>query len=341
MSDHDHEHSEGHDHGHVHDEHCDHGAVAEIGDDHDDCCGHDHGGHGHGHSHSHGHAGALPAPDIAAFGGEDISGEGGCFKKILVPGDASGGTPQPGDHVTVHYVGTLTDGSKFDSSRDRPGFFDFDVGIGRVIKGWDTGICTMHRGEKAILLCRSDYAYGASGSPPKIPPDAWLEFEVELFSWKEKRKEKYGMSDEERIAEAESCKAKGTAFFKDGKLEQAKEKYLDAVYFIEDDGEEQKTLLLSCYLNGATMALKLEEYTEVVELATKAIGLDEATVKGFFRRGAAHMALGNFGEAKADLRQASTLDPKSKEVRDAFSECTKKESAAKKSEKAVYSKMFA
>mmetsp|Transcript_54016 Transcript_54016/g.107322 ORF Transcript_54016/g.107322 Transcript_54016/m.107322 type:complete len:90 (-) Transcript_54016:144-413(-) len=89
------------------------------------------------------------------------------------------------------------------------------------------------------------------------------------------------------------------------------------------------------------MALKLNEYKEVVELASKAIGIDEASVKGFFRRGAAQMALGNYAEAKADLRQASTLDPKSKEVRDMFTECTKKESAAKKSEKAVYSKMFA
>ena len=89
------------------------------------------------------------------------------------------------------------------------------------------------------------------------------------------------------------------------------------------------------------MALKLDEFAEVVELASKAIDLDEASIKGFFRRGSAQMALGNYAEAKADLRQASTLDPKSKEVRDAFSECTKKESAAKKSEKAVYSKMFA
>lgn len=193
MSEHEHEHAH-HDHGHVHDENCGH--LEHGHDEHDDCCGHDHGDGGHGHSHGHGHdhlQAALPAPDIEAFGGVDLSGDGGLFKKILTAGDPDSGTPQPGDYVTVHYVGTLTDGSKFDSSRDRPGFFEFDVGIGRVIQGWDKGICTMHRGEKCILLCRADYAYGEGGSPPKIPPNAWLTFEVELFNWKEKRKERHGM----------------------------------------------------------------------------------------------------------------------------------------------------
>ena len=85
---------------------------------------------------------------------------------------------QPEAKVKVHYVGTLLDGSKFDSSRDRPGFFDFEVGVGRVIKGWDLGISTMHKGEKCVLACRHDYAYGAHGSPPKIPGGATLLFEV-------------------------------------------------------------------------------------------------------------------------------------------------------------------
>lgn len=178
MAEHDHSHTE-HEHGHVHDENCQH--------DHDNPV------HSEGHSHGHGHNTALPEPDIEAFGGQDLSGDGGLYKKIITAGDPDSGTPQPGDYVTVHYVGTLTDGSKFDSSRDRPGFFEFDVGIGRVIQGWDKGICTMQRGEKCILLCRSDYAYGEGGSPPKIPPKAWLQFEVELFKWKEKRKERHGM----------------------------------------------------------------------------------------------------------------------------------------------------
>ena len=116
----------------------------------------------------------------------DISDDGGLCKRILVAGDAVEGTPFDGAEVQVHYVGTLlSDGSKFDSSRDRPGNFKFTIGQGQVIKGWDKGVATMQKGEKAELFCRADYAYGESGSPPKIPGGATLKFEVELLSWAE------------------------------------------------------------------------------------------------------------------------------------------------------------
>jgi len=116
----------------------------------------------------------------------DISDDGGLCKRILTQGEPDSGTPFEGAEVQVHYVGTLlSDGSKFDSSRDRPGNFKFKIGQGQVIKGWDKGVATMHKGEKAELFCRSDYAYGDSGSPPKIPGGATLKFEVELLSWAE------------------------------------------------------------------------------------------------------------------------------------------------------------
>ena len=81
------------------------------------------------------------------------------------------------------------------------GFFEFTIGQGQVIKGWDSGVATMHKGEKATLICRSDYAYGEHGSPPKIPGGATLNFEVELFSWKEARKEKWQLTDEQKLEE--------------------------------------------------------------------------------------------------------------------------------------------
>ena len=96
----------------------------------------------------------------------DISGDGGCCKRILTPGDPASGTPFAGAEVQVHYVGTLlSDGSEFDSSRKRPGNFRFKIGKGQVIKGWDTGVATMHKGEKCELFCRHDYAYGEHGHP--------------------------------------------------------------------------------------------------------------------------------------------------------------------------------
>lgn len=109
--------------------------------------------------------------------------DGGVLKEILREGTGEE-KPLPGDKVLVHYVGTLEDGSEFDSSRRRGDKFEFDLGKGSVIKSWDLGVATMKKGEICRLTCRSDYAYGANGSPPKIPANATLIFEVELFEWK-------------------------------------------------------------------------------------------------------------------------------------------------------------
>ncbi|XP_053738255.1 peptidyl-prolyl cis-trans isomerase Fkbp12-like isoform X2 [Synchiropus splendidus] len=101
--------------------------------------------------------------------------------ETLKPGD--GATfPRGGQTVTVHYVGTLTNGQKFDSSRDRGKPFQFKIGQGQVIRGWDEGVAQMSVGQMAKLICSPDYAYGARGFPPLIPANATLVFEVELLS---------------------------------------------------------------------------------------------------------------------------------------------------------------
>lgn len=289
---------------------------------------------------------AQPSFDAEAFGGEDISGDGGIYKKISKAGNPAAGTPPKGSHVRVHYVGTLLDGTKFDSSRDRPGFFEFDVGVGQVIKGWDTGIMTMHKGEVATLVCRADYAYGENGSPPTIPGGATLKFEVELFSWKEKPKPKHTLSNAERLQEAETAKAKGTAQFKLSDFEGALDMYELAADYVQDfEPSEQeadaKALLLTSLSNAAMCSLKLKQYSGAVDLCTRALAVDESSVKALFRRGTAHTALGDFEGAKSDLKKASALDPQNKEIRDAHAECLKKESALKNKEKAMFGKMFA
>lgn len=90
-----------------------------------------------------------------------------------------------GDTVSVHYTGTLTDGTKFDSSRDRAEPIEFPLGQGSVIKGWDEGIAKMRVGDQAILIIPPTLGYGSRGAGSVIPPDATLIFIVELVGAKE------------------------------------------------------------------------------------------------------------------------------------------------------------
>jgi peptidylprolyl isomerase len=98
--------------------------------------------------------------------------------------EGTGVTPQTGQTVVVHYIGTLEDGTKFDSSRDRGQPFSFTIGKGQVIKGWDEGLSTMKVGGRRQLIIPEQLGYGARGAGGVIPPYSTLIFDVELLDVK-------------------------------------------------------------------------------------------------------------------------------------------------------------
>ena len=121
-----------------------------------------------------------PGESILPDSNEGITTESGL--QYIETEAGTGAQAQAGDKVAIHYTGTLADGTKFDSSLDRGKPFEFVLGNGAVIAGWDEGIALMKEGGKATLVIPPALGYGGGGIPGVIPGDATLLFEVELVS---------------------------------------------------------------------------------------------------------------------------------------------------------------
>ena len=121
------------------------------------------------------------APAGGGGGSEVTTASGLKYTDVKV---GTGAEAKSGQNVSVHYTGTLTDGKKFDSSKDRNQPFNFPLGAGRVIKGWDEGVAGMKVGGVRKLTIPANLGYGAQGAGGVIPPNATLLFEVELLDVK-------------------------------------------------------------------------------------------------------------------------------------------------------------
>lgn len=122
----------------------------------------------------------IPETEAAPMDAENVEVTDSGLKYVDIV-EGTGAMPQRGQRVTVHYTGTLKDGTKFDSSRDRGRPFSFTIGIGQVIKGWDEGVMSMRVGGRRRLEIPPELGYGARGAGGIIPPNATLIFDVELL----------------------------------------------------------------------------------------------------------------------------------------------------------------
>lgn len=121
---------------------------------------------------------ALSLEDVAKK--EDVKTTESGLRYVDIQ-EGEGKTPEKGNTVVVHYTGSLADGTKFDSSRDRDRPFSFKLGQGQVIKGWEEGISTMKVGGRRQLIIPPELGYGQKGAGGVIPPNATLIFDVELL----------------------------------------------------------------------------------------------------------------------------------------------------------------
>ena len=238
-----------------------------------------------------------------------------------------------------------------------------------VLKAWTKVFPTMLVGERCEVIATAPFCYGEAGDIRLgIAGGECLRFDFELISWKEPRVNKATLSDVKRLATATELKARGTDAFKATQFANAAGLYNDAADYLVDPAadalqplaisrserertqppiavpfvarvEGAKELLISCYLNGAQSLLRTELWREAEACCTLALVVDAKNVKALFRRGTARVQLGEFDQARADLREANQLDPKSKEVREMFEECKREEVAARQSEREAFAKI--
>ena len=271
----------------------------------------------------------------------DLTGDGGVMKQIITPSCCEEDeTPKKGNEVFVHYCGTLLDGTKFDSSRDRDTPFSFVLGEGQVIRGWDIGVASMRCGERAMFTLKPEYAYGDAGAGASIPPHSTLKFDIELLSFDSNgRTDISRMSPELKLAAAQEQKEKGNEFFKNKNYNKAVISYQEAIK-IADSIDEQRNIQLSCYLNIANCYLQQKKWKECLYVTAKALEIDSNSSKALYRRGIAYLNLQDFTNAKKNLLLCARLEPTNMDVRRQLNCCKDAYLASREEEQKAYANLF-
>ncbi|KAL7320863.1 FK506-binding protein 5 [Mucor circinelloides] len=224
-----------------------------------------------------------------------ITQDGQVTKRIIKAG--VGKTPEKNDTITVHYDSYIADTNVlFDSSHERRSEFTFTLKGGKVIEAWELAIPTMKVGEKAEIICTSDYGYGDDGRQYIVPPMAKLRFEVELLGFWEA-----AGTATERIKAAEKKKAEGNEFFKQKATDEALFAYKKAREYIKDlwncepeQLEQCRFLVVAINLNIAACYLQLKNYDYAIEVCKRALDRDSSSVKAYYRLGQAYLETGDY-----------------------------------------------
>lgn len=299
----------------------------------------------------------------------------GMTKKIIQEGDGDE-YPEDGCEVTVHYTGRFENGDEFDSSHNRGSPFNFTLGTGSVIRGWDIGLKTMKRNEIAEFSLPPELAYGERGSPPNIPPNSRLIFVIELMDWvlddPDSDKPVYKMTLEERISTCQEKKDAGGNHFKEGKFDLAIRQYREIMKLAEisefrDDSkvveldsvsaqqsqlpppseqekaqrQELKQMLLVSYLNLALCYLKVNKLKECVANCDQALELDPKNVKAHFRKGLAYLPTNDYELALKEFETVLEIDPNNAEAKTRKAACSQALKNYYQKQKDIYKNLFA
>eukprot|EP00668_Euglena_longa_P000699 GGOE01000846.1.p1 GENE.GGOE01000846.1~~GGOE01000846.1.p1 ORF type:complete len:343 (+),score=71.51 GGOE01000846.1:25-1029(+) len=251
-------------------------------------------------------------------GWEDVScGARGVFKKLVNEGHGDR-HPTEGDVCSCHLVGYYDD-AEFENTRIGEGHpWEFHCGGGQVISGLEYAVASMKEGEIAKFIIDPIFAYRDRGYEKSVPPNAVIEYEVELLSVNREP------TEAEKLKQALALKEKGNALFKDGLYDEAREQYKEAKQLlgifpwrIKDKEllKQQSELRVVVLANQVHCVAKQENWKEVVKLSSEVFRFDKNNIKTLYRRAQAYYNLQDFELSHTDLDHILTLDPDNCDVK--------------------------
>ena len=241
--------------------------------------------------------------------------------------------PKKGQIIKAHYTGKLLDNTIFDSSYNRNTTFDFILGENRVIKMWELAFSSMKKGEKAIIIGSSDYGYGINGSPPLIPSDASLHFELELIDFKTKEKEIFEMSYNEKIEKMMEYKNKGIISFNNKDINNASNNFIKSLEYLCDEEHEEKINILN---NLSICMGKLSDWNNSLLYSMKAFKINNTNIKVLYRVALSYFQLKEY-EKCIDICKISL---ENSNINFLYKKCIQYKNKQLIEEKKIYSKMF-